>query len=745
MVLKSIAKHLTKHLSGCTILFYGKMLSIMGQTAWGLHMKKIMHRSLNRSCAWLCVFAVALIFVPTVQANDAAQNSLRNSVVDVVTGQVVGHSAGALEGIGVPAGTADINLTAHGWQRLVDNIDTANKYFIPFATANELQQFTENVGAGRFYFDFVRPADTVNVDFSAGVSNAANLVTGQTTTYDVATPAGRLDTRSDTAFDAARVLRFNTVTLNMERNDCRHPIDMTTGLERTDLPRNICMLHSWQETPSLVLTYRPVITHNGIDINDPARSATATYARDFNSRISGRVWAVSWDAPGGQPVPPVQYPPVGEPCAPTAHNQRAWLPLSTNSSQILTGGAAGAAPNSCQHGVQSATRTWDTEQDAICFDSQYYRQSTTRETNIRWSGVTCNPAPGCSAGFALTAAGTCVSLAGTASVSASNVSGAHFWGFVGGSVQGSEGTARLVCARAGAIKLFDFAGWAYGRKKSGGCGKADSDHVGYQFNGDPNQPASVLNQSNYSVNFSQGSDTNCLGWMQTALCAGYNYLIPTVTAVALNTTNAAAAAPPVGMAACPADLNLAGDAWKSNATYFANAMQGTGFSGSHQTVLASSLAPESYPVTALAKQQLNCYQQTSYQQPVYDYNAPADQWTLVPGTCYDDPYFGSICDPDTSMPPIVGYDTYYSLYTLTTQLNCTEQTVTVPTGVTVNNCNNTGYDGAQYATYTASAGNVCGNDTAPTYSCSPNFPDPCALDPFACFDPGGFGGMYNMF
>lgn len=702
-------------------------------------MKKSFYKNTFNLCiSLLLVAASVLIGVPSAKAVDVGQNTaLRQSVVDVNSGQVVNHIAGSLEGIGVPAGAIDINLSAHGWQRLVDNLDTSKKYFLPFATSNELEKAVES---GYFYFDFVRPADTVTVDFAAGVSNPALLVAGQTTTFDVPTPAARLDTRSDSAFDAARKVTYNSVTLNLERQDCRHPIDLLTGLENTSLPANICNTVSWQETPVLLLTYEPIITFQGVARNNPARGLTANYARDFNSSIAGRVWQVSWTT---NTAPAVQSPPIGESCPPTAHNQNTWLPLSTNNTQIVTGGAASAAPNSCQHGVQSATRTWDTQQDAICFDSQYYRQSGTREVNVRWSNVTCNPDPNpnCASGFARTPAGTCVSIAGTASVP-QNINGAHFWGFVGGTVQGSEGTARLMCARAGAIKLFDFAGWMNGRKKPGkGCGKSDTDHVGYQFNGDVNQPSSVLNQANYSVNFSQGSDTNCLGWMQTALCAGYNYLVPTVTAVVENTTNAAAATPPANLSACPGDLNLAGNAWKSNTTYFANAMQGTGNNGSHQTVLASTLMPGTYPVSALAKQQLNCYQQSSYQQPIYDTNAPADQWTITQECTYD--YYGGSSCYDVPVPPISGYDTFYSLYTLTTQLNCTEQTVTVLTGVTVQNCNNSGFDGPQMATYTTSVGNVCGNDSQPTYTCSPTIPNPCDLDPFApgCFDPfGGFGG-----
>lgn len=669
---------------------------------------------------------------PNNQGEHNRQSSQRNSVLERIrSGEVITHAAGTVEGAGFPPTVTDVNLSAHGWQRVIDNSNQSNTIFIPFATPNELEKFVSSNAANQFYFDFVRPADTVSVDYSGGVSDPALLVVGQTITRNVPVPAGRLDTRSSAQYDATRILRFNDVTLNLQRNDCRHPIDYATGQENLNLPANICSLHSWTETPTLILTFKPTISFAGNNLIDPAFDTTGRAARDFNSRILSYEWTVTWEKDLAN-VPAFDAGDGGS-CGGLADGATVWNTVTTNNTAIRTGVGAAAAPNSCADGVASAIFHWDTQRESICYDGQMSPTSSYRDTNTSWSNVVCvtSQPVGCGMGMAQAPNGKCVSIAGTNTYDAAD--SAVFYPFVGGTIQGIEGSALRSCAKSGAIIMHDFSGDYGGRKKPGkGCGKSDTYHANYVFSGDKNSAASVLNLGNYSVNWSQGKDTNCMGYMLGALCSGPNYLVPTVQTLATNVTDIALATPPANMPECPAGLNLAYNPY-NNPSYFATATTGKSPHGSHQLRTASSFDAGAYPVTVLAKQQLNCYQRTQFDAPNYNYNAPADQW-ITNTTC---DYYGCMTE---SVPPSNGNTTYYSLYTLTTELFCREQpNVTEPTGRTVDNCNGTGRQGAEYRTYTASVGNQCGVDGPETLSCVP-VPDPNAGGGFGGGGAGGGGG-----
>ncbi len=407
-------------------------------------------------------------------------------------------------------------------------------------------------------------------------------------------------------------------------------------------------------------------------------------------------------------------------------------------------GAYGVCSATCGGGTQSrSVLCVDTDGNVVA-DSNC---TTTKPATSQSCNTQACVSTDCGTGFAKDQNGVCRAV--SAITTAGGNSGS-FWGFNGatGTVVDHEGTARRNCAMVGAAVMHDFAGDAYGRKKPGkSCGKSDTDHYRWAFYGDVNSVDSLLNLANYTVVWSARKDTNCLGYMRQVLCSGPNYLVPQVNTIVVNTTDASAATPPAGMSACPAGLDLSSpDPYSANPNFFAKANQNVTPTGSHQIISASSLDGRYTPV--LAKQELNCYQQKVVSQPVYDYNAPANQWTTQQ-VCMDLDWFGTFCY-DVATPPVVGNTNYYSLYTINTPLYCKQTQVNNErTGNRVSNCNGTGRDGDEYRSYTASVGNVCGNDQNIVTSCvadpDPSTPDPteidwCAMDPYSPLCTGNWGG-----
>ncbi len=527
----------------------------------------------------------------------------------------------------------NVVVSRFGRCRFLDS-GTNIEYFVPLGSDRDWRAFVENAPT-EVTLSFCRPTYSVTHDFGGvalapgeRLTNASGrLDLGDGTYTDTALFSGVLhQTYSYNLARSAALAESKANTVTFRRRDCRPNLSHTGASRGGD----VCSTHMWVETGNIDIAFIP-----------PTGSPRDGAAADG-------VWSLTARPKNGGP-PPISFP-ASRTCPPQLHNQRHWINSTTQTR------AADSAE--CPHGAGTALYQRTERLEYVCFDGVDEPTGGVSYTSWQFAGGQCAPAPqiNCGPGYAKDSGGVCqpvspVGLRGTPN--------ALF--YPAASMGWVEGSARYACAAGGFTRLHDFSGWADGRKKPGkGCGKSDTYHEVKTFVGNVSDDNSVLNLGNYPVTWTDGKDTNCMGYMTMALCSGPNYLTPSVTTLVADTTDSNAVAAPAGFDECPADLNLVGDWIANNANYFLTAKTYVGgSSGDHRLRTASEYTGGYTPV--IATQTLNCFKQSAWTTADYDYGAPADQWV---STWYCD-YFGCY---EYATPPIV-YQTHYSLHTVTTTLH----------------------------------------------------------------------------
>jgi hypothetical protein len=528
--------------------------------------------------ALVCLFAFSSMPVAHAATTDSQHSG--NGGAQATAGQAMRLATG---GTALGRGSVDLLNNKFGTCRWVDN-NSAIDYFLPDGDSAGWSSFISNRPVG-VVLDRCCLAQNVTLTSSDGRTAADNLINGRNR-------AGHIN-YMDTA----------VVTFPMSRQDC------TTHCNGT----RTCNTTTWTETVSQVHTCA-VGGWNGGVVTRSAAPAVNAPAYQACPLTSGP-WTVGpWGA-----------------CSATACGTSG---TQTRSVTCNFDGCTGAQPltvQSCNAPACGWTYSWQAGAWSACSESCGGGTKTRSVVCGRNDGTVAGPAncttpkpaisaacnaeacppTRCGLNEAHDSSGECQPLSSVAIVNGAALN-ALFWPFTragGADTPDSVADSALkMCASVGLNALHDFGGFGYGNRKGGDCGDSDSDFVNWQFRGNINNASSVLNMSNYAVNWSKGSDTNCMGYMQRALCSGPNYLIPTFTTPVANVTTAGEAALPDGGEWCPDDLDLR--TAYANTKYFATASQNyPAAPGSQKFTTASAKDPAGWNAM-LAKRELNCYQRT---------------------------------------------------------------------------------------------------------------------------------------